>query len=111
MMAEMELEKAEKKFHRANCKKYIKKILSEDDTEEPEYNILSGNDTEEPELFNKKWLLKYSKKSERIDKDQGIEGEDFREGAAFLRCIDYDRGKVKSSKHLYDSAIIHLVTI
>jgi hypothetical protein len=78
-MAEMELEKTERMFHRANCKKYIKKILSEGDTEESEYNILSENDTEEPELFNKKWLLRYSKKSERTDKDQEIEGEDFSE--------------------------------
>jgi hypothetical protein len=79
MMAEMELEKTGGMFHRANCKKYIKKILSEGDTEESEYNILSETDTEEPELFNKKWLLRYSKKSERTDKDQEIEEEDFSE--------------------------------
>jgi hypothetical protein len=103
MMAEMEPEKTERKFHRANCKEYIKEILSEADTEEPDYNFLFEDNTKELELFNRKWLLEFSKNSERIDKDQEIEREDFREGAAFLRYIDYDSAGATSSKQYINS--------
>ena len=117
----MEPDKTRMKIYSVKTEEYIEKLLSADDTEEPDLcnekseflsesntgepelcneksESLSKNETGEIELCNKKSHLTTLAESEWTDEDQGIEEDLLLKGTPFLTYIYYHSGRVKSSK-------------